>query len=326
MTRTSVGPVCGVVLSVLMWANPVVAAGPGTVNGKVTDPEGNPLDDVEVSALAEGSSLPGVVHTNKKGKFGIRVPDRALIYEITFSLDGYEDVVARIRPKMEGLTYVEVVMSPVQAPVVTGDSPQPTPPPPIGEEISEQRQAAISVFNDGVTSLNEEDLATATARFREASDIDPEWAEPYRALAAVGMEAKDYATAAKAANALLQREPDNVQGLRTAYFANYMIDDMGAFIAAAQRLVELNPPMVEGEMLDNARTMFESNSISFARGLLEVIIGARPELADAHYLLGLCCNAQADETCVVGAFNRFIDLAPDSPDAPTAQAMIDYYR
>lgn len=136
MRRARCGLACGIVLGVLVWANPVNGAGPGAVSGKVTDTEGNPLDGVEVSALAEGGSRPGVVHTNKKGKFGIRVPDRALVYELTFSLDGYDTVVARVRPKMEGPTYLEVVMTPLQAPVISGDPSQPAPPPSATRSIS----------------------------------------------------------------------------------------------------------------------------------------------------------------------------------------------
>jgi len=48
-----------------------------------------------------------------------------------------------------------------------------------------------------------------------------------------------------------------------------------------------------------------------------------PQFADGYYQIGLCQVALNATPEAVAALNKFIELAPDSPDAPTAKAIID---
>jgi Flp pilus assembly protein TadD len=79
-------------------------------------------------------------------------------------------------------------------------------------------------------------------------------------------------------------------------------------------------------MLSHSRQSFENNRFDTARTLLEVIVEVRPDLAEAHYLLGLCCNSLGDADCSRSAFQTFLDLAPDHADAATARAMLEYLK
>ena len=61
-----------------------------------------------------------------------------------------------------------------------------------------------------------------------------------------------------------------------------------------------------------------------SRSLLEIVIEHEPELAEAYFQLGLTCNMLGDVECAKQALVKFIEVAPDDPDAATAQSLLDY--
>ena len=191
-------------------------------------------------------------------------------------------------------------------------------------EISEAREEAIPVFNEGVTALEAEDMATALEKFREASAIDPDFVDASRATAAVAMELQDFQTAADSAENLVRLDPENVDAIGTAYFAELMIGDIDRLIPSARRLADANPSLVSNEMLQHAQVLFDENEWLGSRSLLEVILEHEPELAPAYYQLGLTCNMQGDAECAKQALGKFIELQPEGQDAETAQSLLDY--
>jgi Flp pilus assembly protein TadD len=304
-----------------------VAAGPGTIQGRVLDEQGDPLAGVAVVVTTESSSTPLEATTRKKGTFLVRTPDRGVIYEVRCRLDGFADAVAYVQPTSAEIAFVEIEMA---RPVAASDtaetaSPPPTPRPAV-QEASEQRQAAVPVFNLGVEALRAGELAAAVEQFRQAAEIDPEFSAPHRALAAIAVEREQWSAAVKSTERLLELEPDDPEGMRTLYFAALMLGDTGRLAPAARRLAAADPVIVEGEMMSHSRELFEINQFETARTLLAVIVEARPDLAEAHYLLGLCCNSLGDADRARSAFETFLELAPDDPDAATAQAMLEYLK
>jgi tetratricopeptide (TPR) repeat protein len=189
---------------------------------------------------------------------------------------------------------------------------------------NEARQEAIPVFNEGVTALEAEDLPTALEHFQKASEIDPDFPEAWNATAAIAMELKNFEVAADAAEELLRLQPDNTSAMGTAYFAELMNGDIDRLIPSAQRLADASPELVSNEMLQHAQVLFDTNELVGSRALLEVILEREPELAPAYFQLGLTCNMQGDVECAKEALGKFLELAPDDPDAATAQSLLDY--
>ncbi len=304
-----------------------VAAGPGTIQGRVLDEQGDPLAGALVSVTTESSSIPLEATTKKKGTFLIRTPDRGATYEVRCRRDGFTDAVTYVQPTSAEIAFVEIVMARTAAAIERVEPAAPTPTPrPVVEETSEQRQAAIPVFNVGVEALQAGELAAAAEQFRQAAQIDPEFSAPHRALAAIAMEREDWAAAAESTERLLELEPDDPEGIRTLYFATLMLGDIERLSPAATRLATADPAIVEGEMMSHSRQLFEANQFEIAGALLAVIVEARPDLAEAHFLLGLCCNSLGNSDCARSAFETFLELAPDHPDAATARAMIEYLQ
>lgn len=314
-------------LSLVGAAGTAAAAGPGTIQGRVLDQQGDPLAGVVIVVTTETSSTPLEATTRKKGTFLVRTPDRGLTYELRCRREGYEDAVTYVRPTSAEIAFVEIVMTRPAAPTEEVATTVPTPTPrPVVEQTSEQRQEAIPVFNVGVEALQAGELATAAEQFQRAAEIDPEFSAAHRALAAIAMEREDWAAAAESTERLLELEPEDPEGMRTLYFATLMLGDTVRLGPAARRLAAADPAIVETEMLIHSRQLFQNNQFELARTLLAVIVGARPDLAEAHYLLGLCCNSLGDAACAESAFRTFLELAPDHPDAATAKAMIEYLK
>ncbi len=193
-------------------------------------------------------------------------------------------------------------------------------------DVNEVRNAAISVFNEGVAALDEEDLPAALEKFRQASDIDPDFPDAARATAAVAMELEDFQTAADAAENLVRLQPDDADAIGTAYFAELLLGDVDGMIPFARRLAEVNPMVVSNEMLKHAQILFEDGVLDGSRALLEIIVEREPGLAAAHFQLGLTCNALGAAECTKHSLGTFLEIAPDDPDAETARSLLEYLR
>ena len=192
-----------------------------------------------------------------------------------------------------------------------------------GEE-SAARQEAIPVFNQGVTALEAKDMPAALEFFFKATEIDPDFPEAQIATAAVAMELKNFQIAADAAEEILRLQPDNTDAVGTAYFAELMTGDIDRLIPSASRLADVSPELVSNQMLQHAQVLFDDNELVGSKALLEVILEREPELAPAYFQLGLTCNMLGDVECAKQALRKFLEVAPDDPDAATAQSLLDY--
>jgi len=287
-------------------ASNATAGGPVTVTGTVTDINGNPLRDVEVSAMAEGGGEPISAQTKKNGKFSIELDDFDLMYKLTFTKADFEPGSVEFVPGSEELNPLEVILAVAN--------------------LTEQREQAIPVFNEGVAILESGDNPAALEKFLEASEIDPDFVPAANATAAIAMELKNFAVAADAAENLARLEPDNVTAISTAYYAELMLLDMERFIPSARRLADASPEVVSNEMVQHARVLFDNEELAGSRTLLEIIVEREPEVAEAHLQLGLTCNMLGDTECAKAALARYLELAPDGPDAATAQSLLDYLQ
>ena len=105
-----------------------------------------------------------------------------------------------------------------------------------------------------------------------------------------------------------------------------MIRDLERAIPAGRRLAEAKPEVVTDEMYQHAEVLYGEFEYAGSKALLEIVIGTAPDFSPAYLQLGLTCNALQDVACAVQAFEKFLELAPDDPEAATAQSLLDYLR
>jgi len=325
ITTFRVAVVCILMLAAMIGVG--FAGGPMTIHGKVANEEGEPLSGVTITATAGASGSEPIITTttNKKGNFKLKVPDWDQTYLFVAELEGYVTTEASFRPDPRTQGTLSFTLPIEEAPTAVEDSTAPTAE--VDQHVSPEdarRMAAIPIFNEGVDAIQANDHDTALAKFQEAAAADPEFQEAYRGIAASALEVKDYQTAADAAEKILEMDPDNEEALGTAYFAELMSGDVDRMVISAERLARVNPALVSSEMLNHALVLYDQNATAQSRALLEVIVGLQPEFAAAQFQLGLTCNTLGDAQCTKQALGAFLELEPDSPDAGTARALLEY--
>lgn len=191
---------------------------------------------------------------------------------------------------------------------------------------AERRSAAIALFNEGVDALQSGDRGAANAKFLEANRADPEFPEPYRALAATAAESEDWAAAAIWAEGLLGFEPANLEAMRTVYFGRLITGDVDGTRSSARRLLTADPASLP-DILDHGKTVFSNNDFAMARVLLELVTEVDASQPDALFALGVSCNALGDREAARAAFVRYLEVAPtDHPDVATAREILQYLK
>jgi Flp pilus assembly protein TadD len=314
-----------------LFATIVCADEPVIIRGVVLDSEGKPLAGATVKAVAQDIDFERSVRTKKSGRFALRVPDFKHVYDVNVDLEGYASVTTQIRPNPEDQPIVTVTLPPAgqdaaqppSEPVVEASRAETSKPEP---DLGETRMTAVQVFNEGVAAIEEEDLPTALEKFKQASELDPDYANALNAISVVAAELGEYAAAADAAERLIQLQPDSVDAMSIAYFSELKIRDLERAIPAARRLAEADPEVVTDQMVQHAEVLYGEFEYAGCRALLEIVIDHAPDFTPAYLQLGLACNALQDTGCAVQALEKFLELAPDDPEAATAQSLLDYLR
>ena len=210
MTRTFRALSAALILALSLSAA-AHAVGEGRIIGTVTDPSGKPLQGIKITLSRPGTNYKQEKVTDANGKFTVMVLDATQEYLLQMEKEGYGSYEETIKPKPSDVLRLSYTLSEVVE--------QPTGP--SEEEVKqlEGKNQAIAAFNEGVTSLQANNLAAAAAKFEEATKLDSALAPAYGALAEVLVEQKKYPEALAAADRFLELEPGNVRALRVRFDA-----------------------------------------------------------------------------------------------------------
>jgi tetratricopeptide (TPR) repeat protein len=191
-------------------------------------------------------------------------------------------------------------------------------------DVGDLNQAAGRIFNEGVDAFQAGDLAGAASQFRQAVELDPEMVQAYVALAQIYLTQGSPAEAGAMADSVLEREPDNVNALKLRFDAARLSGDQENAARMLDRLVELDPEWMGTVLFDHAGKLFNANQPAAAAFELEYVVKAKPELARAHFMLGMALfnTGRAEEGGV--HLQKFIELSPDDPDVEIAKGLLSY--
>jgi len=191
-------------------------------------------------------------------------------------------------------------------------------------EIGNLDDAAARIFNEGVDAYSAGDVATAQSKLQQVVQLAPDMVAPYVALAQISLAQGSAAEALAMAQSALELEPDNTRALKIAFDGARLTGDAEAAGRALERLVELEPRWVATTLFEHAAQLFNDNQPAAAVLELEYVLKADPELAQAHYLLGVALinTGRTDEGRL--HLQKFLELAPDDPDAEIALGLLSY--
>jgi tetratricopeptide (TPR) repeat protein len=190
--------------------------------------------------------------------------------------------------------------------------------------VGDLEQAAARIFNEGVDAYQAGDIATAQSKFQQVVELAPDMVQPYVALGQISLSQGSPSEALAMAGSALELEPDNTQALKIAFDGARLAGNNEAAGRALDRLVELEPEWITTTLFDHAGKLFNDNQAAAAALELEYVVKADPELARAHYLLGMAYFNSGRVAEGKAHLEKFIELAPDDPDVEIAKGLLTY--
>ena len=191
-------------------------------------------------------------------------------------------------------------------------------------KVGNIEQAAARIFNEGVDAFQAGDIATAQSKFQQVVELAPEMVAPYVALGQISLSQGSPAEALAMAQAALEIEPDNTQAIKIAFDGARLAGNTEAAEQALDRLVELDPQWITTTLFDHSAKLFNDNQAAAAAFELEYVVKVDPELARAHYLLGMAYFNSGRVAEGKTHLEKFIELAPDDPDTEIAKGLLSY--
>ncbi|MCP4659228.1 MAG: tetratricopeptide repeat protein [bacterium] len=182
---------------------------------------------------------------------------------------------------------------------------------------------ATRVFNQAVLAAREGDNARAAEKFRTATELDPQLAEAHAALASMLYNQSAFAEALTTLDKLFEIDPQNVQGHRVRFLVYEALGDETQAAVTLDAYLAIDPADAAGILYQHADMDFREGDVAKATATLLRILEVQPEMARAHYTLGLC-YASIDPEKAKHHLRKFIELAPDDPEVRDARQMLSY--
>ena len=183
---------------------------------------------------------------------------------------------------------------------------------------------ARRVYNEGVALVKAGDHEGAFAKFQEAVTIDPQLEEALLGVATQGIQIKRYQEALAAAQAILDDDPGHEQAIRARYNAALALGDQAVLVPAIMGLATVEPAVARTALLKLAYDAYDANNMAHAKELFGKVLEVDPNQPETHYALAMIAVNDGATEEAKAHLERFLALAPDSPEAATARDLLSY--
>jgi tetratricopeptide (TPR) repeat protein len=291
---------------------------PGTMFGQVFDDKGAPLAGVKIVITnPESPSFKQEETTDDRGRYTIFVSNALPAFTIAMSKDGYQPFsMAGVKIPARQRTRRNFNLS--EASAVASQ--------PAAEQDAEAAAGAgiVKTYNEGVIALNANDLATAKTKFTEAIEKNPEYGQAYGGLARVLWKEEAWQGALDNALKSVQYNPEDTEINQVLYAAYNGLGQKDKAAEVLKKMQAENPEKAGLNMFNQAADLYNSGNVAEAKKIFEQIAEGQPNHAKTHYMLGMCYAGEDNKAKAKEHFEKFLQLAPNDPDAGTAQEMLKY--
>jgi Tfp pilus assembly protein PilF len=316
---------CAMAAALTLAAAPA-AAQTGQIKGKVTDPQGQPVDGAKIVLHNQGTNRSIETKSKSKGEY------------IQVGLSPGKYTVTATKGDMTFTREVDIHLDMLNLDITLGAPGAGGAKAVSKEEAAKMKaaaEAATKAFNEGVELSNANKNDEAVAKFNEVIAAMPNCAECYANIGTVQTKAQKYDEAEAAFKKALEVKPDFADaynGLANLYNTQKKFDlaaeaskkamelsaatPGGAAGAAAAGGASANAVFNQGVILWNAQKFAE------ARAQFEQAVKLDPNLAEAHYWLGMAMLNAGDMAGAKPKFEAYLKLAPTGQYAETAKSVV----
>jgi len=290
--------------------------GKGRVKGTVVDEEGNPLEGVQITGqhLKFNTMFEG--ETDEKGKWAIAGLGTGL-FRFTATKEGYEpayrDVqVSQFSRKNPDIDFVLVKAQPTGIPAL-------------------EDEAALEVFEEGNRLFKQEQYAEAVAKFEEFLERNPTVYQVNLNIGNCYRQLKEYDKALAAYQIILKKVMEEKGTYEDDESAARAMAGIGETYMLKGNLEKASEYMKQAiDLFPNDETLaFNVGEIFFNEGKADEAIEyyklaakIKEDWAPPYRQLGYAYLNKGEYQLAVESLKKFLELAPDDPQAPTIESLI----
>jgi tetratricopeptide (TPR) repeat protein len=311
--------ICTVLLGLALAALPA-SAQTGQVRGKVVDAKNQPIEGATVMIEAtDGMGRKFVVKSNRRGEYiQIGLPPGQ------YKLTAVKDKFSQSFDQRVGLDAAEVnfTLTPTSgAADVSAED----------RKKAEARVAAVKAnFEAGVAATNAGNYDEAIAKFNAVLVDAPKCAECYLNIASVHLRKKEYDQAEAMYRKSLEINPNAAEaynGLASVYNAQKKFDQAAEAGAMAQKLGAAAGGGGSASAVFNQGVIaWNASRIADAKKSFAEAVKLDPNLADAHYWLGMANLNEGNMAEAATAFEAYLKLAPTGQYAEQAKGILSQIK
>ncbi len=292
-----------VVLFTVVSASAQGWRGMGRVAGKVTDEQGNPLEGVKVKL-----ELPGAggteLKTNKKGEWAIGGIARG-DWNVDFESPGYDAL--RITVNIQELSRIPPLETKLKKSAIDPN-----------ELIKGQLTKAAALLNEKKYAEARAIYDDLLVKFPQAYQIEPLIARTY-----YGEKQYD-----KAIEHLKQAVSMNPTNMETRLLLGNILIEQGRSAEAKEVLAAVDETGVKDPLVfvNVGIGLLNANKADEALPYFEKAITRFPQAGDAYYYRALVRLQKSDADGAKADLKKFLELAPDAPEAPAAKKALEQMK
>ena len=312
----------------LLFAAAPARAQSGSIKGKVTDAQGNPVDGATIALEStDKGGKPITTKTNKRGEY-MQVGLSPGHYKVTASKDALS-VTRETDVHLDMLNFdIKLVAGGAGggAPMSKEDA----------EKAKAKAEALNKAFADGVALAKDGKTDEAVAKFQEVATTVPNCVECYLNMGNVLMNAKKFDDAEAAFKKVIAMKPDSAEaydGLANVYNAEKKFPEAEA---AGKKALELSsaaggPGGAAGggsapALYNQAVILWNQNKAQEAAEKLEAATKADPNFAEAHYLLGKAYINLGKLPESAKELQEYLRLAPNGANKDDANTTLEMLK
>ena len=296
----------------------------GQVKGKVVDAKGQPVEGAKITLLNQQTNRTLETKTNRRGEY-IQVGLAPGKYRITAEKDSLSDTVdVNISLEMATHDFTLGAGGAGKGGTVSKEE---------AAKAKAKADLATKTFNEGVALSNDGKSDEAIAKFQEVIAVIPNCVECYANIGTVHTRTKKYDEAEAAFKKAIDLKPDFAEaynGLANLYNTTKKFD---LAAEASKKAMDLNAAAggaagatggggSASSVYNQGVIFWNAGKFPEAKAQFEQAVKLDPNMADAHYWLGMALVNGGDMAGAKPKFEQYLKLAPTGQHAETAKAIV----